>query len=123
MQKLIAAIFLTLIAFAPIGCKKDPEPTVAVITVVDIQNRPVANAEVRLFGKASGPVPIEGERIDFTNNTNAQGVVRFELSQFYQAGQTGFAVLDIRARRGVLEGTNIIRVNEEQVNEATVKIQ
>jgi hypothetical protein len=115
------ALFAIILVFS--SCRKDPEPTIATITVVNIQGDIQPNANVRLFGKASGPIPIEGERIDFTKATNSSGQARFDLSEFYQPGQTGFAVLDIRAQRGVLEGTNIIRIVEEQNNEATVVIQ
>jgi len=123
MLKRIAPIFAFALLLIFTACKKEIEPTVAVITVIDVQDRPINNATVRLFGKASGAIPVEGERIDFTKTTNAQGTVSFDLSDFYEAGQTGFAVLDIRASRGVLEGENIIRVVEEQKNEATVRIQ
>ncbi|MGY6560706.1 MAG: hypothetical protein ACXITV_01230 [Luteibaculaceae bacterium] len=117
----ILALFIGLLIVT--ACNRDPDPTTASILVVDLNGTIQPGAEVRLFGKASGPIPVEGERIDLTKIANEEGVARFDLSEFYQKGQTGFAILDIRARQGILEGTNIIRITEEKNNEATVIIQ
>jgi hypothetical protein len=50
-------------------------------------------------------------------------MVTFNFSEFYVAGQAGFAVLDIDATKGNLNGTGLIKIEEMQTNEATVYLE
>ena len=105
------------------GCY-EMDDTIANIYVVRMEGGeevPVSDAEVRLFALGSLDEDFVGEpRFDTTQVTNAAGSVSFNFSEYYQQGQAGFAVLDIEATKGSLEGIGIIKIEEELTNEQTV---
>jgi hypothetical protein len=55
--------------------------------------------------------------------TNGTGKASFDFSDYYQEGQAGFAVLDIEAKKGSLEGEGIIKIEEMKTNDETVVIE
>ena len=105
------------------GCYK-VEETVANIYVVREEagvEVPVSDATVRLFALGSLDTDNPGTpRFDTTQVTNAAGSVSFNFSEYYKQGQAGFAVLDIEATKGSLNGIGIIKIEEEMTNEQTV---
>jgi hypothetical protein len=104
------------------GCKKNKEKkTVAIVTVVDEDGAVVAGASVRLYAVPSeNPPPPNAIRFDTTQVSNGAGSVTFDFSDFYEEGQAGFAVLDIEAEKGSLEGAGIIKIVELETTEETV---
>ena len=105
------------------SCKKDEE-TIATVQVLNSFGSPVPGATVRLKGEATAATDFVPEvRFDTTQVTNGSGKVSFNFSDFYQQGQAGFVVLDIVATKGVLEGTGIIKIEEEETTEETVVIE
>ncbi len=115
---MLALLFVGAFGFN--GCN-EIEDTVAVIYVQNSLGAPVQGAEVRLFAVGSVNQTVIGElRFDTTQVTNAAGSVSFNFSEYYQQGQAGFAVLDIEATKGSLEGIGIIKIEEELTNEQTV---
>jgi ammonia channel protein AmtB len=114
------AALLLFTAFGFNGCN-EIEDTVAVVYVQNSLGAPVQGAEVRLFAVGSSNQTVIGElRFDTTQVTNAAGSVSFNFSEYYKQGQAGFAVLDIEATKGSLEGIGIIKIEEEMTNEQTV---
>ena len=114
----LALIVLTGLGFQ--GCN-EIEDTVAVVYVQNSLGAPVQGAEVRLFAVGSVNQTFIGElRFDTTQVTNAAGSVSFNFSEYYKQGQAGFAVLDIEATKGSLNGIGIIKIEEEMTNEQTV---
>jgi len=112
-----------LVVFAAIGCKKDKK-TIATITVVSNTGAVVPGANVQLYSACSEcPPPAGGYRFDTTLVTNGTGKVSFDFTDFYKKGQAGFAVLDIHASKGVLEGDGIIKIEEETTTEETITIE
>lgn len=105
------------------SCNK-VEETVATITILNSFGSPVQGADVRLFAVGSVDNDVIGQiRFDTTQVTNGAGKVSFNFSEYYKRGQAGFAVLDINATKGNLEGRGIIKIVEEETNEATVVIE
>ncbi|MGF1563912.1 MAG: hypothetical protein ACFCUH_00950 [Flavobacteriales bacterium] len=105
------------------SCNK-VEETVATITVLNTFGSPVQGADVRLFAVGSVDNDVVGQiRFDTLQVTNGAGKVSFNFSEYYKRGQAGFAVLDINASKGSLEGRGIIKIVEEETNEATVVIE
>ncbi len=47
----------------------------------------------------------------------------FDFTEFYKKGQAGFAVLDIEAFKGGLNGEGIIKIEEETTSEETITIE
>ena len=117
---IIGGIFAGLMVVAISGCKKDQQ-TIATITVVNADGEAVPGASVRLYAVSSEtPAPPQDVRFDTTQVTNGTGKVSFDFTDYYQEGQAGFAVLDIEAKKGSLEGEGIIKIEEMKTNEETV---
>jgi len=120
---IIGGIFAGLMVVAISGCKKDQQ-TIATITVVNADGEAVPGASVRLYAVSSEtPPPPQDVRFDTTQVTNGTGKVSFDFTDYYQEGQAGFAVLDISAKKGSLEGEGIIKIEEMKTNEETVVIE
>lgn len=119
----IGALLFGATALGLLGCY-EVEETIANVTVLNELGNPVQGAEVRLYAFGSVDTDFIGEpRFDTTGVTNAAGMVTFNFSEFYVAGQAGFAVLDIDATKGNLNGTGLIKIEEMQTNEATVYLE
>ena len=73
------------------------EETIASVTVLNSAGTPVPGAEVRLFKFGTGET-----RFDTIQFTNGSGIASFNFSDFYESGQSGFAVLDIEIMKGSL---------------------
>jgi len=116
----VVALFALTIVMS--GCKKNKDKkTVAIVTVVDEDGAVVAGASVRLYAVPSeNPPPPNAIRFDTTQVSNGAGSVTFDFSDFYEEGQAGFAVLDIEAEKGSLEGAGIIKIVELETTEETV---
>jgi hypothetical protein len=116
-------MMLLSIGFVINGCKKDKE-TIATITIVNDDGAVVPGATVRLFSNPSeNPPPPNALRFDTTQVTNGTGKVTFDFTEFYKKGQAGFAVLDIEAFKGGLNGEGIIKIEEETTSEETIIIE
>ncbi|MFM9983773.1 MAG: hypothetical protein ACKVOK_00985 [Flavobacteriales bacterium] len=116
-------VMLLCIGFVINGCKKDKE-TIATITIVNDDGAVVPGATVRLFSNPSEfPPPPNALRFDTTQVTNGTGKVTFDFTEFYKKGQAGFAVLDIEAYKGGLNGEGIIKIEEETTSEETITIE
>ena len=112
--------FVGALMIAVSGCKKDKQ-TIATVIVVDEDGDAVPGATVRLYAQSSEtPPPPNAIRFDTTQVSNGAGSVTFDFSDFYEEGQAGFAVLDIEAEKGSLEGAGIIKIVELETTEETV---
>lgn len=115
-----ALVVAVLLPFAT-SCNKE-EPTVGVVRVTDLQGLPVAGATVKLFADPTFPLG-DPNRLDKETVTDADGVASFDYSDFYEQGQSGFAVLDILATKDTLIGEGIIKIVEEETRRETVVME
>ncbi len=118
----ILGLFALLLIVMP-SCRKEGD-TIAIITVVDTSGARIPGATVILYGTPSSPdyAGLEIIRKD-TQFTDAVGQATFNYTEAFKLGQAGFAVLDIKAIKDTLEGSGIIKVEEEVTSEETVIIQ
>lgn len=111
-------IFLVLtITFSSCYKKKD---TIAVITVVDSNDTPVAGAEVVLDWyevDSLGSQP--RENLVQTASTDGAGKASFNYNEMYKSGMAGVFVLDIIVNGETL---GVIKVEQETTSEETVII-
>ena len=90
---------------------------------------PVEDATVVLFGTSTGNgIPVGSDQPGFGNFkdtvlTNTSGLAVFNLSELYQSGQAGVAILDIKAFTINRLGTGLIKIEPETTSEQTVIIQ
>lgn len=112
------ALMIAIIAPFIASCNKE-EPTTAVITVKREDGTPVSDAYVRIF--ANPPLPLgDPTRLNKEGYTDGSGQVTFDYTDFYEQGQSGFAVLDLYSTKDTLVGEGIIKILEEEKNEETV---
>jgi hypothetical protein len=119
---LFVAMLTLSLGFVLSGCKKDKQ-TIATVKVVNEEGDPIPGATVRLYSVPSEDEPRPNElRFDTTQVTNGTGLVTFDFTEFYKKGQAGFAVLDIEAYKGSLNGDGIIKIEEETTTEEIIEI-
>jgi hypothetical protein len=120
---LFSLALFTVILF---GCNKKLD-TVAKITIYNsLDNKLVPECRVVLWGKASvGPgSQDQGDVVLYdTAYTNSVGEAVFYYNELYQKGMAGVAILQIEAKKANYNGSGIIKVAEEETNEAIVYIQ
>lgn len=122
-RKIIIPVLAASIMLAFSSCEKEKE-TIATITIKSNNGDIIPGCQVRLYAIGSPDVPQISEiRFDTTAFTNGSGKVSFNFSEYYKAGQAGFAVLDIEASKGSLYGTGIIKIEEEETNEELVTVE
>ena len=115
-----ALVVALLLPFAT-SCN-DEEPTVGVVKVVDAEGRPVSGVTVKLFADPTFPLG-DPNRLDQETVTDGAGAATFDYSDFYEQGQSGFAVLDILATKDTLLGEGIIKIVEEETSEEIVVLE
>ena len=125
MKRRITGVFagiLLLSGLALTSCTKEEE-TIATVVVKNTLGNVVQGAEVHLYAYGDPDGEQIGEiRFDTIAVTNASGKVSFNFSSYYKPGQAGFAILDIEATKGSLQGTGLIKIEEMKTNEETVTI-
>lgn len=115
---LTSALAIALLVPIFSACNKE-EPTKVIITVKTESGALVGGAKVRLFANPSYPLG-DPHRLDKETTTGDNGQAEFDYSDFYEQGQSGFAVLDIEGTKDTLFGEGIIKVLEEETSEETV---
>ncbi len=113
MKNRILLLLALSLAFAFQSCFK-VEETIATVRVLNEAGQAVPSAEVTLLG---------GNRFNEVQTTNGSGVASFNFTDQYQAGQSGFAVLDITVIKGSQVGTGIIKIEEQETTEETIVIE
>lgn len=115
---LTSALAIALLVPIFSACNKE-EPTKVIISVKTESGSAVSGAKVRLFANPTYPYG-DPHRLDMESTTGADGRAEFDYSDFYEQGQSGFAVLDIEGSKDTLFGEGIIKVIEEETSEETV---
>ena len=101
------------IVFSSCYKKKD---TIAVVTVVDGTEAPVAGAEVVLTYVNPDFPDDQREDLEQTATTDGSGKASFNYNELYKSGQAGVFVLDIIVNGATV---GIIKVEEETTTEET----
>ena len=114
-------VLLVLTTALLTSCYRERD-SIAEIMVIDDNSSVVSNAMVRLY-----PTPTGGGGpivIDDTLYTDANGIATFDFSHEFEPGQTGLLVLDIEVKTtNGKYGTGLIRIEEQETNQATIIVQ
>lgn len=128
MKSIILTSFSFLfIALLFTNCKKDKDTTLTVY-VRDKQTALVSGAVVDLTADANGNKNINKD-LDSMLITPGSGMVQFNLTKMYKAGQAGVAVMDVYAFKLVGEDTLVghsykkIEPYQDNVLNVTIDIQ
>lgn len=117
---LASVLAMAVLAVLLPSCTKE-EPTVARVIVKKEDGTLVSNAVVKLFANPQYPLG-DPNRLTKETNTGVDGIAEFDYSEFYEQGQSGFAVLDILCTIDTLVGEGIIKIIEEETSEETVVV-
>jgi hypothetical protein len=98
------------------------EPTTLEVTVKDGAGNVVPNALVYVEGEPTVSPSPAIEAI-YESETNSNGVVLFELSNIYQPGQSGVAILKVFAEKNDKTGSTVIELSQETNNKLDVVIE
>jgi hypothetical protein len=106
------SIYTTLLLIASIAysCKKPKDPKV-VITVVDINEKTISGAQVRINSKTSAP----GSIVDTTMTTDFQGQINY--TRKFEA------ILEAKVTFGALSGTEYFQLKNNETTEKTIIIK
>ncbi|MEZ4937757.1 MAG: hypothetical protein R2799_09220 [Crocinitomicaceae bacterium] len=121
-------ILSVLLLFIPIAllnltsCVKESD-TIAIIQVRDTSNVAVPGAQVILYGVLDPNYSNSYIERSDTLLTNTSGEAVFNYTEAYKLGQSGFAVLNITATKGVLEGSGTIKVEAQKTTIETLIIE
>lgn len=102
------------------------KPTIAVIYVRNPNGSLSVGADVRLYGQPVSTSTSNANqelRIDVLKKTDSEGKAYFDLSEFYKAGQTGMAILNVDVQNGGAVSTGYIQIIEQESNEETFFLQ
>ena len=135
MKNLKLLSFAVLAVAVMFGCRKEAD-TLGTIHVYDQENNPVEGVRVTVYGEGDPSQEIrEGlAKGELFGETNSRGKVVFNLSQWYESGQSGFAVLNVEACYGMVNtdtmplapdsvfwfGDGVLKVVEETDNAADI---
>lgn len=119
-RALTGALVLALVAVVFPACTKE-KPTKAVITVKKEDGSVVSDAYVKLYANPQFPLG-DPNRLTKEQRTNGSGEAEFDYTDFYEQGQSGFAVLDILCTYDTLVGEGIIKIMEEETSRETVVV-
>jgi len=126
MKKVLFVIVAIVVANTFTSCRKKKD-TIAHIYVRDETDNPVNDATVILYGTSTGdPIGGNGPGFDVfrdTVQTSSSGLAVFNLSDIYQSGQAGVAILDVKAYKSNRLGTGLIKIEPETINEQSIIIQ
>lgn len=125
VSPLVVLFSFTAVFFVLSACVKI-KPTTAIIYVKKPDGSMCSGAQVRLYGQPATITSANASqelRIDLTAVTDAEGRAYFDLSEFYDGGQTGLAILNVDMIKGSLERSGFIQVVEQEVNEETFFLQ
>ena len=124
MKSRFIALFTLVLAIALFtACNKEKD-TIAEVKVVTPNGSVVAGAEVRMYGQSTTPnVDVGDIRIDKTGHTAGNGIVKFDFTDLYVQGQSGFAILDVDITKVYPDSTvfmqGIMKIVEEETNQKT----
>lgn len=111
------------------SCYKTKDTT-AEVFVKNASGAPVPGASVRLFGESTLSNQDAGEIIhDRTEYTDGDGRAFFDYTDFFEAGQAGFAVLSVEIQKPLpppeddLFLESIIKIQEETNNVETYVLE
>ncbi len=119
-------IFTLMILFVSFSSCVKIKPTVAIIYIRNSDGSACSGSSVRLYGQPSEittPNAAQKLRIDLTKQTDESGRAYFDLSDFYEAGQTGMAILNVDAIKFNQVSTGFIQIKEQETNEGTFFLQ
>lgn len=122
-SRFITLFTIALAVLLVTACNKE-EDTLAEVRVLTPNGSTVAGAEVRLFGQGTTNTTEVGDiRIDVLEYTASDGLAKFDFTDLYVPGQSGFAILNVEITKEYPDSTvymeGIMKIVEEQNNQKT----
>lgn len=106
-----------------VGCE-DEQETVGIIKVDDIEGKPVHGALVRVYGKPSDSLYSQKKvRVEKEGRTGSAGSIEFSFEEYYEDGQSGLMVLDIKVKKDTLTAEDYIEIIHGEKNEKRIVLE
>jgi hypothetical protein len=120
LLKFTLLYFISSIALTSCYKKQD---TLLQVYVRDNSGATVAEAKVNLFAEPTDTSNSNTLAINLEQVTDENGIASFNLNEYYETGQTGVAILKVKATYYNKIGENIIKIIEEVNNECFIQIE
>lgn len=124
MKSRFIALFALVFAIALFtACNKEKD-TIAEVKVVTPNGSVVPGAKVRMYGQSTSQNTDVGDiRIDKEGYTAGNGIIKFDFTDLYVKGQSGFAILNLDITKEYPDSTvympGIMKIEEETTNRKT----
>ena len=121
MRMSIRFFLFSFLTIALSACYRE-QTTIVTVLVKNTSGNLIENAQVRLYAEPTGTAESE-IFIDMTKNSNSKGEAYFNLSNVYEPGQNGVAILAVSCQKLNLTGQGVIEVRQEENNLIDIIIQ
>ncbi len=109
-------------SFGLAGCYKKKDTTLRVV-VKDVSGSIVKDANVDIFVEPTDTSNQNPVSLNYSNLTDENGTAVFNLNAHYESGQTGVAILKVKASYNNKTGESVTQIVEETDNECNVQIE
>lgn len=109
-------------SFGLFGCYKKQD-TLLQVYVLDNSGAAVKGANVKIYAEPADTAIHNPVSINFSMLTNESGSALFNMNELYQAGQTGVAIVKVRASYFNKTEESIIQLMEEVNNECSIELE
>ncbi len=117
---------LTLILFAfsfgLVSCYKKKD-TILKVFVVDNIGSIVKGADVNIFAEPTDTTNQNPISLNSSTFTDENGIAVFNLNTHYESGQTGVAIVKVKATFNNKIGESVVQIVEEIDNECNIQIE
>jgi hypothetical protein len=109
-------------SFVLFGCYKKQD-TLLQVYVLDNSGAAVKGANVKVYAEPTDTAIHNPVSINISMLTNESGTALFNMNELYQAGQTGVAIVKVRASYFNKTDESIIQLMEEVNNECSIQLE
>jgi hypothetical protein len=121
--QLFMFVFIILgFSFGLGGCYKKQDTTLQVY-VLDNTGSVVKDANVNVYAEPTDTSIHNPVSLNFSKITNENGVALFNLNEQYESGQSGVAIVKIKATYYNKSGESVVQIIEEVTNQCSIQIQ
>ena len=115
-------IIVLVFSFGLVGCYKKQDTTLRVF-VLDTTGSVVKGANVEIYAEPTDTSNFNSVSLNYTMLSDENGIAIFKLNKQYESGQTGVAIVKVKATYNYKTGESVTQIVEEVDNECNVQIE
>jgi len=115
-------LIVLVFSFGLVGCYKKQDTTLRVF-VLDTTGSVVKDANVEIYAEPTDTSNFNSVSLYYTMLSDENGIAIFNLNKQYESGQTGVAIVKVKATYNNKTGESVTQIVEEVDNECNVQIE